>query len=559
MAPSATSEANGNGIAAYKSLDALIVGAGFGGLYQLHYLRKMGLQCKVVDTAGELGGIWYWTCYPGARVDSDVPLYEYSIEDLYKDWTWSERFPEWPEIRKYFQYVDKKLDLSKDVILNTTVTHAEFDTKSCRWNVALNSGEVYDCRFFLLCTGFAAKHYVPNFKGMDRFKGIMHHTAKYPQEGIELKGKKICVIGTGASGVQCIQEIGPQAGHLTVLQRTPNLCLPMNQHKLDAEEEKRHKASGDYDKIFKYRKETFGGFHFDFYQKDCMQETAEQQRALYEKLWQGGGFRFWLGVYKDTLFSKEANDRAYEFWAEKTRARINDPKKKNILAPLLKDQHHTFGTKRPSLEQRYYEVYNQPNVDVIALKQNPIDTFTEKGIKMKDGQELEFDVIILATGFDSVTGGLVQIDIKGTDGVSLADKWSKGTWTYLGMTTANFPNMFFLYGPQGPTAFSNGPTCVEVQGEWIIDAVEHCVKNNVKTMDATAQSEAGWTKHVADLTDITLFPGTDSWYMGANIPGKPREALNYAGGIPRYTRECNEVAEKGYAGFAFDAPYDVKA
>jgi cation diffusion facilitator CzcD-associated flavoprotein CzcO len=259
----------------------------------------------------------------------------------------------------------------------------------------------------------------------------------------------VAVIGTGASGVQTIQEIGPQVGHLTVLQRTPNLCLPMNQHKLDPEVEARVKKEGGYEKVFDYRRNTFGGFHFDFLEKNGDEDTDEQKKELYEKLWDGGGFRFWLATYKDLLFDKKVNDTAYNFWAEKTRARIKDPKKKDILAPLLDKQPHTFGTKRPSLEQRYYEVYNQDNVDVVALKETPIETFTEKGIKLKDGRDLEFDVIILATGFDSVTGGLVQIDIKGTDGVSLADKWSKGTWTYLGMTTANFPNMYFLYGPQG--------------------------------------------------------------------------------------------------------------
>lgn len=314
--------------------------------------------------------------------------------------------------------------------------------------------------------------------------------------------------------MQCIQEVGPEVGHLTVLQRTPNLCLPMNQHKLDSNVEAEQKKKGYYDWVYKYRRETFGGFYFDFSEKNGDEDDAQQKKAFYEGLWAGGGFRFWLATYKDLLFNKAVNDTAYEFWAEKTRARINDPIKKDILAPLLKDQPHTFGTKRPSLEQRYYEVYNQDNVDVIALKQNPIDTFTETGIKMKNGDENEFDVIILATGFDSVTGGLCQIDIKGTDGVLLRDKWARGTWTYLGMTTANFPNMFFLYGPQGPTAFANGPTIVELQGDWIIDAIDYTTKNNKKTIDATAQSEAGWAKHVAELTDITLFPRTDSWYMG---------------------------------------------
>ncbi|RDL30701.1 uncharacterized protein BP5553_10046 [Venustampulla echinocandica] len=561
MAPSADIS---NGNAPKRSLDALIVGAGFGGLYQLHYLRKLGYNVKVVDNAGGLGGIWWWNCYPGARVDSDVPMYEYSIENLHKDWTWSERFPSWPELREYFNYVDKKLDLSKDIELRKTVTSAEFDVDSSRWNVKLSTGEAIDCKFLVLCTGFAAKHYVPPFQGLDKFKGVMHHTAKFPQDGLDFKGKKVAVIGTGASGVQTIQEVGHEVADLTVFQRTPNLCLPMNQTKLDPKEEDRLKENGTYDKHFKYRRETFAGFHFDFNEKVGADDTPEQQKAFYETLWGGGGFRFWLATYKDLLFDKKTNDTAYEFWSEKTRARVNDPRKRDIVAPTLENQPHTFGTKRPCLEQRYYEVYNQDNVDIINIKENPIDTFTEKGIRTADGKEREFDIIILATGFDSVTGGLVQIDIKGADGVSLADKWSKGTWTFLGMSTANFPNMFFLYGPQGPTAFANGPTIVELQGDWIIDAIEYTTKNNKKTIDPTAQSEAGWqvptsfcgvTKHVAELSDITLFPGTDSWYMGANIPGKPREALNYSGGIPRYVRESQEVADKGYAGFTFDAPY----
>lgn len=315
--------------------------------------------------------------------------------------------------------------------------------------------------------------------------------------------------------------MAPEVGRLTVFQRTPNLCLSMNQKKLDSYAETEERKKGCHDWIYKRRREIFAGFHFDFSEKSGDDDTAEQKKAFFEELWSAGSFGFWLATYKDVLFNKTVNDTAYEFWAEKTGARINDSKKKDILAPLLKDQPHTFGTKRPSLEQRYYEVFNQDNVEVIALKQNPIEIFTECGIKMTNGDEYGFDVIILATGFDSVTGGLCQIDIKGTDGILLRDKWAKSTRTYLGMATTNFPNMFFVYGPQSPGAFANGPTLVELQGDWVIDAIDYCTKNNKKTMDATAASEAEWANHVAEIFNSTLFPATNSWYNGYDVSANP--------------------------------------
>lgn len=399
-------------------------------------------------------------------MDSHAPLYEYSFGGLYKDWTWTERFPGGEELREYFHYVDKRLDLSKDVELNTTVDAAEFDTKSSVWRVTLSTGEVVEAKYFVLGTGFAAKNYTPVFNGVEKYKGITHHTcmfpislkkkyianertAKYPQEGIEFKGKKVAVIGTGSSGVQTIQEIAPEVDHLTVLQRTPNLCLPMNQQKLDPVVEAKLKKEGVYEEIFKVRRETFTGFEFSFIYSNASDATEEERRETYEKLWAKGGFYFWLATYQDILYDKAMNDTAYSFWAEKQRARINDPKKKDLLAPLLENQPHTWGTKRPSLEQRYYEVYNLENVDLISVKENPIDTFTEKGILMSDGNELEVDVVLFATGFDAQTGGLVQIDIKGVDGITLKEKWANGAWTNFGMATNGFPNMFVLYGPQG--------------------------------------------------------------------------------------------------------------
>jgi cation diffusion facilitator CzcD-associated flavoprotein CzcO len=401
------------------------------------------------------------------------------------------------------------------------------------------------CKHFVLATGFAAKRYIPNFKGLDKFKGLCTHTATWPQGGVDLKGKRVGVIGTGASGVQTIQEIAPDVAQLTVFQRTPNLALPMQQQKLDAATQNRNKSS--YPDIFKLRRETFGGFHYDFIQRDTESDSPEKRKALYDQLYKNGGFHFWLGAYKDLLFSKSANNIAYNYWRDATRARINDPKVAAQLAPT--DAPHAFGTKRPCLEQRYYEVYNQPNVELVPLKENPIIEVTETGIRTKD-RFYELDIIVLATGFDSVTGGLTQIDIHGKDGRTMKDRWAQGVYTYLGLATSGFPNLFYMYGPQGPTAFCNGPTCVEIQGDWIVDTVDYMLKNKHKSIEPTTEAEIEFKKHVDDLCNVTLFPETDSWYMGANIPGKVRESLNYAGGVPLYIKEIEECAKSGYKGFA---------
>lgn len=439
-----------------QELDALVVGAGFGGVYQLHNLRKLGYKVKVFEAGADLGGIWYWNCYPGARVDSDVPIYELSMEELWKDWNWTERFPGWKELREYFHYVDKKLDLSRDIHFNTRVVSAQYDSAADRWAVTAQDGTVVRPRFFILCTGFASKSYIPDYKGLDTFKGVCHHTSKWPQEGVDLKNRRVGVIGTGASGVQVIQEAGPEAAHLTVFQRTPNLALPMEQKKFDDEMRAKMKQEV-YPTVFIKRKETFAGFHFDLVAKNTFDVSAEERRLFFEELWTQGGFRFWLGTYSDMYTSQRANDEAYVFWREKVRKRLHDPAMHEKLAPTIAP--HPFGTKRPCLEQRYYEVYNQPNVTLVDVQENPVIEITPKGVKTLDGTEHELDVLVLATGFDSVTGGITQIDIRGTDGIHIRDKWVNGLSTYLGLTTANFPNMFFLYGPHGPTAFCNGPTC----------------------------------------------------------------------------------------------------
>lgn len=524
--------------------DAVVVGAGFAGLYQLHRLRKLGFSVRVLEAGADLGGVWYWNCYPGARVDSHVPLYEYSMEDLWRDWSWTERFPSWDELRRYFHYVDQKLDLSRDVRFNTRVTGAKFDQARNQWVIVSEDGAVVRARFFILCTGFAAKAYVPQIEGLDQFAGKWLHTASWPQAGLDLTGKRVGVIGTGASGVQVVQEAGRQAAHLTVFQRTPMLALPMQQRKLDEAAQLHMKAS--YPDIYRKRRENFGGYEWTRDERSALEVSPEERRARYEELWAAGGFSFWAATFADVLGNEEANRTAYDFWREKTYARIKDPVRAEKLAP--KEPPHPFGVKRPSLEQTYYEVFNQPNVDLVDLHEAPIEMVTPCGVKTRTAEH-ELDLLVLATGFDAVTGGLTQIDIRGTLGVNLRDYWANGVRTHLGVASAGFPNLLILYGPQSPAGFCNGPTCAELQGDWIVECLGYMRERNKTRIEATSRAEAAWNEHVEEITKMTLFPRANSWYMGANIPGKPRQLLNYPGGLPLYLQKCDECASHDYEGF----------
>ncbi|KAF2268110.1 cyclopentanone 1,2-monooxygenase [Lojkania enalia] len=508
--------------------EVLIVGAGFGGIYLMHKLRQLGFRCKIYEAGKNIGGIWHWNCYPGARVDSQIPIYEYSMPEVWKDWTWSCRYPGYEELRKYFDHVDKVLDVRKDVAFQTRVVGAQFDKPSAKWVIKTEDGRTAKAKYFLLATGFAAKRHFPDWMGMDKFKGEIHHSSFWP-EGVDVKGKHIAVVGTGSTGVQIAQETSKDAASVTVFQRTPNLALPMQQKPITEDEQIKRKDQ--YAEAFKYRMTTFCGFQYDFVDRNTFDDTPEVREAFYEERFRLGGFEFWLANYKDLLFDSDANREAYNFWAKKTRARISDPVKRDILAPL--EPPHPFGTKRPSLEQNYYEMLDRPENEVVDINMTPIIEFTEIGIKTEDGKHREFNVIALATGFDAVTGGMKNMGLKDVDGIELSEKWKIGTWSYLGMTCAGFPNMFFLYGAHGPTAFSNGPSCIECQGDWIVDAMKKLKDEDIKYIDATRQAEEEWHRK----------------YMSANIPGKPREQLNYAGGIPLYEKECREVLENGFQGF----------
>lgn len=385
-----------------------------------------------------------------------MPLYQFSDPEIWQGWTFTEKYPDGREIQAYFQYVDKKFDISRDVLFNSRVVSAHWDDSADRWNLTTEDGEVFRGQFLSLCTGIGSKYYIPEFKGLSTFKGEMYHTARWP-ETHDYKGKRVGVIGTGATGVQVIQEIAPVVAHLTVFQRTPNMTLPMRQRKLDPDEEDKLKKEL-YAVSFGRRHQTFTGLHFDINPKLMFDATPEERTLFFEEHWEKGGFHFWMGSYADLLLNPKANDEAYGFWRKKVRERIPDPELQEKLAPIQPP--HPFGVRRPSLEQSYYEVYSQPNVQLVDVNKTAIEEITPKGLKTSDGVEHELDVLILATGFDMVTGGITSIDIRGQDGISIKEKWADGVKSYLGVASATYPNMFWIYGPQSPSSFSNGPSTI---------------------------------------------------------------------------------------------------
>jgi cation diffusion facilitator CzcD-associated flavoprotein CzcO len=530
-------------MSAEPDIDALVIGAGFSGLYLLSRLRENGFNVRLVDAAAEPGGIWYWNCYPGARVDSHVPIYEFSDERVWRDWTWSERFPGWRELRRYFRHACDVLDLWPAMTLGVRLRTAVFDDDAGFWRVELADGERLTTRYLLPCTGFAAKAYIPSLPGLNSFAGPAHHTAHWPQKGIDFAGKRVAIIGTGASGVQVAQEAAREAAQLTTYQRTPILALPMRQRRLDPAEQVRAKSG--YPEIFRQRRLTSGGFDIPRLEQSALEASDEERRATFERLWQAGGFHYWVGNYADILLDDKANRLAYDFWRNKVRERIADPVLQEKLAPL--EPPHPFGVKRPSLEQTYYDIFNEPNVELVDLRDEPIVEILPHGVATSAGVR-QHDVLVLATGFDAVTGGLMQMDIRGTHGTTLAIAWKEGARTHLGYAVSGFPNMLFLYGPQSPSGFANGPSAAEVQGDWVTSFLIHLRNVGFARFEAEPETHDVWGRHIDELSAPTLFPRADSWYMGTNIPGKPRQLLNYPS-LVSYIEMCDASASAGYAGF----------
>ncbi len=525
-------------------VDVAVVGAGFNGLYQLYRLRQEGFSVAVFEAGAGPGGVWYWNCYPGARVDSHVPNYEFSMEQIWRDWYWTERFPSQPELQRYFHHVVDVLALAPDIYYETRVENARFDETANRWSVETSSGVTAEARHLLVCTGFAAKPYVPDLPGLERFEGICHHTARWPQSGQSFDGLKVGVIGTGASGVQVVQEAAKTAAELTVFQRTPVMALAMQQATMSVEEQDEAKLG--YAEMFRVRNEPPGSFA-DLIRLNvsAMSVDEAERNRVYEQAWARGGFHFWAATFNDILTNEQANRTSYDFWRDKTRARLQDPAVAELLAPT--DPPYPFGTKRPSLEQDYYDVFNQPNVALVDVKADPISEVTPVGVRTAD-RSFELDMIVLATGFDANTGGLSQLGVEGRNGMSFAEYWADRVQLNLGVAAAGFPNLLFLYGPQSPTAFCNGPTCAELQGEWVVDTLRHMRDEGYTRLESTPEADAAWSEHCDAIAAATLFGQADSWYMGANVPGKPRQLLNYPL-VDGYLAKLAETAAAGYPGF----------
>lgn len=427
------------------NLDVVIIGAGFGGMYGLHKIRKLGLRTKVFEAGTDLGGVWYWNRYPGARVDSEIPYYQFSIPEVWKTWNWSCRFPDHIELRQYFDHVEKTLGLKKDIYFNANVISAQFDTVTARWTIETGGGQRATCKYLIMATGSSYKNHYPNFEGLREYEGTLLHSAEWPAHGLDYTNKNVAIVGSGATGVQLVEQLSKSAKELTVFLRSINIALPMHQRIMTPEEQSSYKPI--YPTIFKACRESPSGLPYVGPEGTTFGVSDEVLEATYEYLFAQGGFNFTIGSYGDYLGDPKANRRMYDFWAKKTRARVSDPMKRDIVAPLTPP--YALGTKRSSLEQDFYESVDRPNVKLVDLKTSGIKCFTKTGIVTEDGTAREFDTICLATGYDSVTGSLTSMGLKDKNGVDMRDRWKNGVFTHLGMTCSGFPNMFMVYGPQG--------------------------------------------------------------------------------------------------------------
>lgn len=530
--------------------DVVVVGAGVSGLYQLHELRRHGFSVLVVEAGDDLGGTWYWNRYPGCRFDSESYTYGFSFsEEILEEWEWSEHFAAQPETLRYLNFVAEKLDLRRDIRFGTRVKSAVFDESANTWDVECSDGAgdptVVRCGVLITAIGALSVPSMPAIDGTGTFEGPEHHTGRWPHEDLDFTGKRVGVIGTGASGVQVIQEAAKTAASLTVFQRSPNWCAPLHNSPIDHETQ--HEIKETYAEIFARCRTTFGQFIHDSDKRNAMDLSAAERDEFYEKLYSEPGFGIWMGNFRDVLVDEAANDTLTEFVAGKIRSRVEDPALAERLIPMT----HGFGTRRVPLETKYYEVYNQDNVDLVDLRDTPIEAVEPTGIRTTEGHH-DLDVVIYATGFEAVTGGFERIDFSGIGGATLGDAWAEGPRTYLGLQIPSFPNLFTLVGPHNSATFCNIPRCIEQNVEWVRDILLHGREKGATRIEATDAAADEWTEHVVEAAGRMLFSKTDSWFTGVNsnrADRSGRRVLLYAGGAPRHRERCDEVAANDYEGF----------
>ena len=532
--------------------DAVVVGAGFAGLYMLHQLRIQGLSVRLFEAADGVGGVWYWNRYPGARCDVESADYSYSFDpDLEQEWHWPEKFAAQPEIMRYTNHVADRYDLRPHIQLATRVTSAAYDEDGDRWEVSTDRGDVVRARFVFMATGCLSVARTPDYPGRGDFRGESHHTGAWPHEPVDLAGKRVGVIGVGSSGTQLIPTVAEVAAHLYVFQRTPNFTVPALNAATDEDYETAVKAT--YRERRAFTRQTASGLNRDMNRQSALETSPEERARIYEEYWNGAGFGFIL-AFSDLLRSREANQTAVDFLTGKIREQVRDP----AVADLLSPKDYPFGAKRPSVDTGYYAAFNRPNVTLVDVRTAPIQEITEKGLRTADN-EYEFDILVFATGFDAMTGALDNIDVRGRGGQSLRDKWAAGPRTYLGVSSAGFPNLFMIAGSGSPSVLTNVMASIEQHVEWLTDLVASMRSHDVTSVEATLEAEDAWVDHVNEIADLTLYPQANSWYLGANVPGKPRVFMPYPGGLRAYRRKCNEVAEAGYEGFVLTSLTAVSA
>ena len=538
-----------------ETLDAVVIGAGFAGLYSLHRLRdQLGLNVRAFDTADDVGGTWYWNRYPGARSDIESYWYSYSFdEDLQQEWTWSEHFAAQPEILRYLNHVADCFDLRRDIRFGTRVNSAVFNEKSRRWTVETSDGNCVEAQYLISGLGNLSLPREPDFSGLSDFTGEVYWTGRWPKERVDFIGKRVAIVGTGASAIQAIPLIAEQAAHLTVFQRTADYATPLQNRPLKPEESAAIKAK--YPELRREQRKAYAGipYHLEFeIRARALDDSAEERERIFEARYAAGSFRLPFGSYLDVLTDLEANGLAAGYVRRKVRERINDPKKAELLAA----RGHPYGSRRTPMETNYYETYNRDNVELIDAKKNPILSATRNGLKTQE-RDFEVDVIIMAIGFDAMSGPLLNIDIRGRGGQTIQEKWQAGPRTYLGIATEGFPNLFIITGPQSPSVWYNMPSAIEDHVEFTSDCIAYMNERGFITCDATAEAERNWVAHAKEESDKTIVPLGKSYYMGTNIPGKPETCMVYTGGAPKYRGICADVVSKGYEGFAFDeAPHE---